>query len=203
MRRIDFDRGYIVVAPVDSTAEQSPLLTKEDHTHLATLTSPTRRAQWCTWRSIVRAELGAEVSLRYNSMGAPLLEQAVGKVAYISVSHSAEWVAVMFSTTRCGVDIESHQRNFSKVATRYITPEERETFAEEIGPHFEAIVWSAKEAMYKYALTPGVDFTGDLLIVGHDSGRKTLRANLNGFPIPDTRYLFLEDNQVLCYTFEF
>jgi phosphopantetheinyl transferase len=136
-------------------------------------------------------------------MGAPLLEQAVGKVAYISVSHSAEWVAVMFSTTRCGVDIESHQRNFSKVATRYITPEEREAFAEAIGPHFEAIVWSAKEAMYKYALTPGVDFTADLLLVEHDGQSATLGATLNGLPIPDTRYLFLEDNQVLCYTFEF
>ena len=203
MRRIDYDKGYIIVAPVDNTAEHSPLLTEEDHTHLATLTSPTRRAQWSTWRSIVRAELGAEASLRYNSMGAPLLEREVGRVAYISVSHSAEWVAVMFGATRCGVDIESHQRNFSKVATRYITPEEREALAEKIGPHFEAIAWGAKEAMYKYVLTPGVDFTADLLLVGHDSQGATLSATLYGLPLPDTHYLVLEDNQVLCYTFEF
>ena len=203
MKRIDFDKGYIIVAPVDSTAENSPLLTEDDHAHLATLSSPTRRAQWSTWRSVVRAELGAEAFLRYNSLGAPLLEREIGKVAYISVSHSAEWVAVMFCSTRCGVDIESHQRNFSKVATRYITPEEREAFAEEVGPHFEAIVWSAKEAMYKYALTPGVDFTGDLLLVGHDGDRATLGATLYGLPIPDTHYLFLEENQVLCYIFEF
>ena len=137
--------------------------------------------------------------MRYNSAGAPLLERAVGEVAYISVSHSAEWVAVMFSHTRCGVDIEAIDRNFARVASRYITPEERATagadFAEGV---FEAVVWSAKEAIYKYGNTQGVDFTADLLLVGHNKKAHTLRAELYGVPIPEVHYLLL-GNQVLCY----
>ena len=129
-----------------------------------------------------------------------LLGSAVGEVAYISVSHSAERVAVMFSHTRCGVDIEAIDRNFARVASRYITPEERATaeadFAEGV---FEAVVWSAKEAIYKYGNTQGVDFTADLLLVGHDKELCTLQAELYGVPVPDVHYLLLPDNQVLCY----
>lgn len=199
MERIEFTGGYIIVAAVNAEAEHSPLLTESDHAHLETISSPTRRAQWATWRHVTRSELGAEALLRYNSAGAPLLERAVGEVAYISVSHSAEWVAVMFSHTRCGVDIEAIDRNFARVASRYITPEERATaeadFAEGV---FEAVVWSAKEAIYKYGNTQGVDFTADLLLVGHNKKEHTIRAELYGVPIPEVHYLLL-GNQVLCY----
>lgn len=199
MRRIEFDKGYIVVAPVDGGAENSPLLTESDHTHLATLSSPTRRAQWSTWRHILRTELGDAASIRYNSQGAPFLERPVGDIAFISVSHSAEWVAVMFCSTRCGVDIEAQDRNFSKVASRYITPEEREQMEGEFGRElFEAIVWSAKEAIYKYGNTPGVEFTSDLLLVGHNAECATFQAELYGVALPDTHYQ-LFDNQMLCY----
>ena len=200
-KRIDFNQGYIIVAPVDEQAEHSALLTESDLAHLATLSSPTRRAQWSTWRHIVREELGAEALLRYNSMGAPILERAVGDVAYISVSHSAEWVAVMFSHTRCGVDIEATDRGFSKVASRYITLDEREHLGADFGELFEGIVWSAKEAMYKYANTPGVEFTSDLLLVGHTPLTTTLQAELYGVPLPDTHYLQLE-GQILCYLYQ-
>lgn len=196
--RIDFTQGYIVVAPVDSTAEESPLLTEEDHAHLATLHSPTRRAQWSTWRCILREMLGAEAKIRYNSMGAPVLEGTIGEVGFISVSHSSEMVAVMFSATRCGVDIECCERNFERVASRYINHDERESLAASVGEDFEALMWSAKEAIYKYGNTPGVDFTHDVLIVGHSTEGQRLHAELYGMATPDVHYRTV-GNQILCY----
>ena len=190
------------MAPVDVEAEHSALLTESDLAHLATLSSPSRRAQWSTWRCIVREELGADAQLRYNSAGAPLLERAVGEVAYISVSHSAEWVAVMFSRTRCGVDIEASDRNFAKVASRYITLDEREHLGADFGELFEAVMWSAKEAIYKYANTPGVEFTSDMIVVAHTPLTATLQAELYGVPLPDTHYLRLDGGQMLCYLFQ-
>ena len=190
------------MAPVDGEAERSALLTESDLAHLATLSSPSRRAQWCTWRHIVREELGADALLRYNSAGAPLLERAVGEVTYISVSHSTEWVAVMFSHTRCGVDIEASDRNFTKVASRYITLDEREHLAADFGELFEAVMWSAKEAIYKYANTPGVEFTSDTIVVGHTPLTSTLQAELYGVPLPDTHYHRLDEGQMLCYLYQ-
>lgn len=190
--------GYIVVEQIGPQAEQSPLLTDSDHQHLATLNSPVRRAQWASWRKIVRNELGSEARIRYNSAGAPVLEEPVGRVSHLSVSHSTDYVAVMFAQGRCGVDIESVGRNFGRVAARYISPTEREALAAGVGPHFEAIMWSAKESVYKYAQATGVDFTEEMIATTIDPVAQTIAIELYGLPQPTLYYTFVAD-QVLTY----
>ena len=197
-KRFEIEGGYIVVARIDPLCEQSPLLTESDHDHLATLLSPTRRAAWSTCRHILRRELGAEAELRYAISGALILARPIAEVAYVSISHSAEWVAVMLNKGRCGVDIESLQRNFSRVASRYISPQEREQFAGVVGPHFEAIMWSAEEALYKYGGREGLDFIKDMVVSNINPQEHTLQAELYGVAAPLVRYQ-LFDNQILCY----
>lgn len=197
-QRIDLDKGYIVVAPVDPTSEHSTLLTDKERALLATMHSPARRAQWATWRTILRRELGADVEVDYTSGGAPVLSHAVGRLSHLSVSHSTEMVAVMFASEPCGVDIESLGRNFSKVATRYIASGERTQWAEAMGSHFEAIMWSAKEALYKYGGREGVDFTHDMIVVEHSAEEHTLRANLFGL-MTDTLHYIVADGHVISY----
>lgn len=197
-KRFEVEGGHIVVARIEPQCEQSPLLTEADCDHLATLLSPTRRAAWSTCRHILRRELGAEASLRYVGSGALILERAVADVAFVSISHSAEWVAVMFSKGRCGVDVESVERNFSRVASRYIAPQERQQFAEAVGPLFEAIMWSAEEALYKYGGQEGLDFIEDMVVTDINPHEQTLQAELYGVAAPIVHY-HLFDNQILCY----
>ncbi|MBE6200952.1 MAG: 4'-phosphopantetheinyl transferase superfamily protein [Rikenellaceae bacterium] len=190
--------GYIVVEQVCPQADQSPLLTDSDLQYLATLNSPARRAQWATWRTIVRRELGPDALLCYNSAGAPYLERPVGRVSHLSVSHSTTYVAVMFAEGRCGVDIESVERNFGRIAARYISPTEREALAEAAGPHFEAIMWSAKEAVYKYGQATGVEFTEEMIATAIEPTEQTIAIELYGVPQPTLHYAFVDD-QVLAY----
>lgn len=189
------------VERVSSTAEESPLLNDNDREHLADLVAPSRREQWATARMILRHELGNEAELRYASSGALVLSKPCKGAHYLSVSHSNEWVAVMLCGKRCGVDVESLGRHFSKVASRYITPEEREQFEEQVGEHFEALVWSAKEALYKYGGKEGLDFLQDMIITDIDTSSQTLGAELYGLPTPRVRYQLLDDH-ILCYLYE-
>jgi phosphopantetheinyl transferase len=116
----------------------------------------------------------------------------------VSISHSDEWVAVMLSEWRCGVDIEALGRNFSRVSSRYISHEERAQFEAQVGDHFEAIMWSAEEAIYKYGNTSGIDFIEDMVITGFNTAKQTITAELYGLATPTVHYRFVYD-QILCY----
>ena len=200
-RRIEIQGARIIVARVCPMAEESPLLTEADHEELATLLSPARRAQWSSCRAILRHELGPEVAIRHAASGIPYLSGERESSTYISISHSSEWVAVMLSCSRCGVDIESIERNFSRVAPRYISHDERQQLEERVGPCFEAVMWSAEEAIYKYANQPGLDFIRDLVVVDIDPAERVLRAELYGNPTPIVHFTTF-DNQILCYLAE-
>lgn len=198
LQRIDIPFGRIIIARVDPEAEHSTLLTEEDREHLATLAAPARRAQWSTCREILRSELGEGAGLRYAPTGALILVSPIDGFRFVSISHSDEWVAVMLSEGRCGVDIEALGRNFSRVASRYISHEERAQFEAQVGDHFEGIMWSAEEAIYKYGNTSGIDFIEDMVITGFDTANQTISAELYGLATPTIHYRIVGDH-ILCY----
>lgn len=105
------------------------------------------------WRAIVRRELpGADI--RYNAVGAPVV---TNYPVHVSVAHCPGWVAVALSDRPCAVDIEPANRDMSRAAERFATPQE-------LASGDPLAVWCGKEALYKYAGRPGLDFRRDLRI---------------------------------------
>ena len=72
-------------------------------------------------------------------------------------------------------------RDFSRAASRYLTPEEEALSDEALLP---GIVWCAKEALYKLAGRRELDFRRDLHIVRLDLAAGTLTGQIeNGEPV--------------------
>lgn len=124
------------------------------------------------------AEKGAEkdtILIKYTPQGAPVLARGIvigdSHYTHISVSHCRDKVAVMLSLRPCGIDIEQLARDFGRVSTRYITPDERALCQCE---EFEAIAWCAKEALYKLAQIEGLDFRRDIVIEAIDLAAGTI-----------------------------
>lgn len=93
-----------------------------------------RVAERAAWRAIVRERLGEDTAIGYNENGAPVLDPGRG---YISVSHTRGWVAVIWSSAPCAIDIELRGRELSAAAAaRY-----------SIGTIED---WCALEAAYKF-----------------------------------------------------
>ena len=152
------------------TAEESARwTTPEERAAAAAFVSERRRAEYLTWRAVVRRELGDDVGIAYDALGAPVL---TNRAVHISVAHCAGRIAVCASPERCAVDIEPQARDFSRAASRYLTPEEEALSDEALLP---GIVWCAKEALYKLAGRRELDFRRDLHIV---------RLDLAAGPIP-------------------
>ena len=152
------------------TAEESARwTTPEERAAAAAFVSERRRAEYLTWRAVVRRELGDDVGIAYDALGAPVL---TNRAVHISVAHCAGRIAVCASPERCAVDIEPQARDFSRAASRYLTPEEEALSDEALLP---GIVWCAKEALYKLAGRRELDFRQDLRIERVDlaAGRLT------------------------------
>jgi phosphopantetheinyl transferase len=152
--------------------------TAEDLAFVAPFGSASRRREALAWRAIVRRELGADVVISYDDYGAPRVSVPN---TYISVSHSRESVALLVSDNICAVDIEQADRDFSRVANRYLSQSEQ-MLAEQNDLYAE--MWCAKEALYKYYSKGEIDLVKHLSIKEYNSANGVLVCSiLEGEPI--------------------
>ena len=103
---------------------------------------------------------------------------------YISVAHGGERVAVAIADEPVGVDIESLDRNYERVKSRCMSPAEEALSEMEEWP---AVVWTAKEAIYKLYGKREVDLTEDIRITAFDAQHMLLTAEVR-----DTRGIVVE-----------
>lgn len=144
------------------------LIVAEDVASAMRFQNEKRRREHLAWRRIVRRELGAGVHIDYNDVGAPVVDV---EDRWISVAHGGESVAVAIADKPVGVDIECLDRDFDRVAPRYMTEGE---LALSQDARWACFVWCAKEAMYKLYGRRGVELRGELRVDSFDSESMTI-----------------------------
>ncbi len=160
--RIPFPGGWVALWHIaEGCGELAALCSPEDAARGEAFSKEARRRGWYAWRALLR-EVEGDVEVGYAPSGAPFI---VGRPdQHISVSHAGDYAAVMVSERRCGVDIERLDRNFERVAARYLSPEE-EALLPEVSPWTLAVAWSAKEAAYKWYGEQEVDLLKDIRLL--------------------------------------
>ena len=193
MKIIEFDSHKVALLPISEGNIE--VLTASDIAHIDSISSPSRKAEQIAWRTALRALIGTEAEVAYLPSGAPTLTNTTH---HISVSHNTKWAAVAIGNTRCGIDIELLTRNFERIATRYISPEEAQ-LAESAHPLFKPLLWSAKEAIYKYVATEGVDFTEEIRVIATDIVAKKLKAEFRGESLPTIHFQTIDSDSILTF----
>lgn len=148
------------------------LITASDVASASRFQNDRRRREHLAWRRVVRSELGRGVVIDYNEVGAPVVDTPN---THISVAHGGESVAVAIANEPVGVDIEALDRNYERVKSRFMSPAEGMLSSMEEWP---AVVWTAKEAIYKLYGKREVDLTEDIRIMAFDAERMTLEAEV-------------------------
>ena len=166
--------SLFVIEPIASEETLRASAVAEDVAFVEQFASASRRCEVLAWRAIVRRELGCDLEITHNEYGAPTVNTPN---TYISVSHSRDRVAVLLADRACAVDIESVERDFRRVATRYLSKEEQQ-LAEQNDLYAE--MWSAKEAMYKFYRKGGLDLIKDISIKAFNSDRGVLCGSILG-----------------------
>ncbi len=169
---------------VDAIGEEEtlrPLVTPEDRARVETITSARRRREWLSWRALLYRQVG-QLPITYTDYGAPLLPAGQG---YIGVSHNARRVALCYSPWGpCAVDLDSSERRFEAVRSRYLNPTEEQLSAH---PAWLCIAWCAKECLYKLARRTGLDLRRDLRLEAPEFGANGTEGILVGH-LPDRSY---------------
>lgn len=179
----------LVIEPIASEEALRECATAADLEFVEQYGSASRRCEVLAWRAIVRRELGAEVAISHDDYGAPKLDNPN---TYISVSHSRDRVAVLFSDRSCAVDIEQIGRGFRRIANRYLSQSEQ-VLAERYDIFAE--MWSAKESLYKYYKKGRLDLVKHISIGAYESG--VLKCSILGSEPIEVK-IKREDNLVIA-----
>ncbi len=120
------------------------------------------RKQRLAVRALLDALFEEKVYLSHHDNGKPYIEN---NAINISITHTENYVAVMLNDDdEVGVDCESLDRDFSAVAGRVFSPEEIESLDDDTRNEQLAVMWCAKEAIYKLTSQYDVDFAEQIKI---------------------------------------
>lgn len=208
-------RAKIVIVPVKEWGEYAPLITDEDAAVLARFGNERRRAAGAAWRLALRQELGDDITIGYDEVGAPFVRTGVdaagvadaadaARKCFIGVSHSRRWAAVIIADSPCAIDIEDAGRNYSRAKEKFLSP--REASLPEAGdPLFLPAVWCAKEALYKISGRAGLELVEDLRITRVDFDDMTMRGEIRSADGAWQGYemrMFRHEECLVAYTIE-
>ncbi len=140
------------------------VLPNDEQEELSYISSEKRRIERLAVRALLDLLFPEKVYLRYHENGRPFLQNSIVE---LSIAHTGRFACVItHPENSVGIDIEALSRNFASVEARAVNEEEREALSDksEIRSHQLAIIWCAKEALYKYMSQNDVDFARQMEI---------------------------------------
>ena len=152
------------------------------------ITAISRKKEWLISKLIILEFLGTEIEYHYNNRKLIL----TGTNTKVSISHTKEFCCVLFSESECGIDIESQNRNFDRVAKRFLSSKE---FAQ-INAKQYSIAWCAKEALYKKISENIIEFNEDFIIESILNNIVKIKYNNLHYTLNYQEY----KNNIICYT---
>ncbi len=130
-------------------------LTDSDKLKLSTFKLDKRKKEWLASRLLLYKLLGFYPEISYDDNGKPML---CNGDADISISHTDGFVAVSVSDKPTALDIELCSARVEKIATRFVHADEEAYIEANNRTQYLTLLWSAKEALYKYYNVYGVIF---------------------------------------------
>ncbi|WP_162198176.1 4'-phosphopantetheinyl transferase family protein [Geofilum rubicundum] len=136
----------------------SPLM----HHQLQQISHPAKRLEWLASRWLIQQLMQCPPAVSYSATGQPFIDH---QATHLSISHTMGYAAVVTSPLKpTGIDIEYPSPRIEKLSARFVNPTEEAQFSTSGRAPGCALVWCAKEAIYKILDTPGILFKEDMVI---------------------------------------
>jgi len=101
-------------------------------------------------------ELIPNTEISYNKYGAPEIKNDY----FISISHSRNLIAIIISKRKVGIDIEKISDKALNLSSKFISKENHLNIKKEKA----TLIWSCKEAIFKWHQKGNIDFIADIKI---------------------------------------
>lgn len=83
---------------------------------------------------------------------------------FVGISHTEQYAAVAIAHQNIGIDVQMLDEKLYKVAPRFMNAAELEAVTDTHRLEYLAVMWSAKEALYKMYNNRAIDYRKELLI---------------------------------------
>ena len=125
--------------------------------------SPKRQSELLVERLLLFLIFDAPIELRHTPDGKPFV--TASNEVFISVTHTFGLVCIATNEHHpIGIDVERRGTRVLRVRDKFLAPDEQKFIpADDVDAHL--IAWTAKEALYKVAATPGMSFRDDLRLL--------------------------------------
>ncbi len=121
-----------------------------------------RKKEYLATRLLLQQLLNKKCEIEYLKSGKPQLKS---NNRNISISHSANFVAVILSSQKVGIDIENSSRNIGKLSGKFLHKKELNEIEKADNKQIATILyWSAKEALFKCTDDDGIQFNKQIII---------------------------------------
>ena len=148
-----------------------------------------RQKEFLSVRLLLKLFGYSDFDLSHDDFGRPILKDGY----FISITHSRDYSAVAISKSPIGIDIEKMRDKILKVASKFIGFEAN--YLNEKSDFYLrnlTIIWTIKEALYKFYSKPGISFKKQLLVIPFDDENKTTAWILDSENRLSCNAIFLE-----------
>ena len=159
------DGGTLAVWKITESEQELKIIASaptSDQENIEQMQPPQRRLESYAVRALLAGIFGERVYIGYEEDDSPYIKNTHHK---ISISHSGEFACIyVHENADVGVDIETLSRNFDAVEKKILSENEQEYIVEKHRKLQLALIWSAKEAMYKLMSERNVNFSKQMEI---------------------------------------
>ncbi len=133
---------------------------------------------------LIKETMGSGYAMEYDVYGKPW---PVNKPGFISLSHSANWVAFCFHPNQpMGIDVETTRPQLSKVAPRILHQLELSILEKSQDKQRTLqLFWGGKEALYKAYGKKNLEFSSQLVLSGIEDECSSFRGEIL---LPDAKW---------------
>ncbi|MGC9150958.1 MAG: 4'-phosphopantetheinyl transferase family protein [Microbacter sp.] len=156
-----------------------------------------KRCEKLAVRALLKALLGEEKTIVYNESGKPFIEDNSFK---ISISHTDGFATVMIHPSQeVGIDIEIVSGRAAQLQKRFLNTSELLLIHQKDDFVVPLLLWTAKEALYKWTSNPNIDFVKQISIIDIDQKKHQMWGMVQGVTKPVILSFEINENYVLTY----
>lgn len=200
--RVSAGPASIAIWRIEETEEElKAIIGGDSFPVLVRFQDPGRRLEWLATRCSLKV-LGITDTIIYAPNRRPFLSKGL---QHISISHSFPYAVLIASVDfYVGIDIESLDRPYARIADKYLTLGEK-AWIDVQDVRMMSVVWSAKEALYKLPGMEGLNSFVDMTVMPmtsvQETGHLQMRVRLGGrVHVFNLGYQFLESHVITWVT---
>lgn len=197
--KIETKNGLLGIWKLDDSVSELTAqfrFTAHEKVEFAKIKNEKRKKEYLATRLLLNYLLSGKYEIEYLESGKPQLKNSKQN---ITISHSANFVALCISDRNIGIDIENTERNINNITGKFLHPNELKDIENTPDKQVSTVLyWSAKEALFKCTDDTGIQFNEQIIIQPFEIKKEgNFTATLNKTEQYNLWYSFYENNVIV------